>query len=242
MGFARLLLEAGADKNLANKTGRTALMIASASGHVETTRALLKAGADIDMTNNSGRTALMIASATRQSHTAKALLEAGADMDMRNNSGRTALMIASADGQLETVRVLLRAGANQNLTNNMGKTALTLAIEGGHDEISDLFTMLFTTLRVIQLSGEQVAAVPGEELRNVKALKQRLHQRHGMPPRFRQRLLLNGTEATLDDHAKLHASMVLQILRLPFRSASYADVVELNFAAARRDPAEAGST
>ena len=40
----RLLLEAGADKNFATKTGITALMHASQEGHVEVSRLLLEAG------------------------------------------------------------------------------------------------------------------------------------------------------------------------------------------------------
>ena len=54
-------------------------------------------------------------------------------------------------------------------------------------------------LRITQLSGEELTSIPIEELSDVKALKQRLHENHGLPPRFRQRLLQGGT--TLDDAA-----------------------------------------
>ena len=36
-------------------------------------------------------------------------------------------------------------------------------------------------LRITLLSGEEVTSLPLTELSNVKALKQRLHQQHGMP-------------------------------------------------------------
>ena len=42
-------------------------------------------------------------------------------------------------------------------------------------------------LRVHLLSGEEVASVPAEEVRTVRELKQRLHELHGLPPRFQQR-------------------------------------------------------
>ena len=56
-------------------------------------------------------------------------------------------------------------------------------------------------LRIRKLSGEEVASVPFAELSDVKSLKQRLHQHHGLPPRFRQRLLHKGN--TLDDADRL---------------------------------------
>ncbi|CAE7837843.1 ilvG [Symbiodinium sp. CCMP2592] len=40
-------------------------------------------------------------------------------------------------------------------------------------------------LRIKRLSGEEVTSVHLSELSDVKALKQRLHQQHGLPPRFR---------------------------------------------------------
>eukprot|EP00439_Symbiodinium_sp_Y106_P014566 s7629_g2.t1 len=51
-------------------------------------------------------------------------------------------------------------------------------------------------LRVRMISGEEVASIPLEEFReepcDVKSLKRRLSQLNELPPRFRQRLLLQG--------------------------------------------------
>ena len=70
-------------------------------------------------------------------------------------------------------------------------------------------------LRVRLLSGEEVANVPlQDELSDVKALKQHLHQRHGLPPRFRQRLLLHGE--ILDDATKLDSTMELELVQLSY--------------------------
>ena len=44
-------------------------------------------------------------------------------------------------------------------------------------------------LRITLLSREELTSLPLTEL---KGLKQRLHQQHGLPPRFRQRLLYEG--------------------------------------------------
>ena len=64
-------------------------------------------------------------------------------------------------------------------------------------------------LHVRKLSGEEVASVPLAELCDVKSLKQRLQQ-HGLPPRFRQRLLHEGN--ALDDAVMLDSLMDLQVL------------------------------
>ena len=53
-------------------------------------------------------------------------------------------------------------------------------------------------LQIRMMSGEELTTVPVEEVGTVRELKQRLHQLHGLPPRFRQRLPWspNGTLLT----------------------------------------------
>ncbi|CAE7948614.1 ANKRD50 [Symbiodinium sp. KB8] len=68
-------------------------------------------------------------------------------------------------------------------------------------------------LRITQLSGE-LTNLPFTELSDVREVKQRLHQQHGLPPRFRQRLLQGGN--ILDDAVKLDTPMDLQVLIVPF--------------------------
>ena len=82
MGVARLLLDAGADRNLANSYGDTALKLASVGGHVGVARLLLDDGPYI--VNSYGDTTLMAASATGHVEVAPLLY------------GDTALMAASA--------------------------------------------------------------------------------------------------------------------------------------------------
>ena len=63
-------------------------------------------------------------------------------------------------------------------------------------------------LRVTKLSGEFLASFPVSQLSDVKALKQRLHRQHGLPPRFRQRLLYESN--VLNDAIKLESVLDLQ--------------------------------
>ena len=60
------------------------------------------------------------------------------------------------------------------------------------------------------ISGEVLAAIPVEELSSVRELKRHLRQMHGLPPRFRQRLILKGSN--LDDAEKLDSPMDLGLV------------------------------
>ncbi|OLP75178.1 Kinase D-interacting substrate of 220 kDa [Symbiodinium microadriaticum] len=84
-------------------------------------------------------------------------------------------------------------------------------------------------LQLRMLSGETVACIPVEEIHDVKALKQRLTQMHGMPPRFRQRVLLHGEN--LEDDVALDGPMSLDLALLGFADVSQQQVDELAAAA-----------
>ena len=68
-------------------------------------------------------------------------------------------------------------------------------------------------LRIWLSSGEQLAAVPVGEVRDVRSLKQHLHSICGLP-RFRQRLL--GEGRSLEDEFELECSLDLQLVLLQF--------------------------
>ena len=76
-------------------------------------------------------------------------------------------------------------------------------------------------LRIRRLSGEDLACFSLSNLSDVKALKQRLHEQHGLPPRFRQRLLYEGK--TLDDADKLNSVLDRQVVAA---AAALASVME----------------
>ena len=93
-------------------------------------------------------------------------------------------------------------------------------------------------LRITLLSGEDLTSIPCAELSDVQALKQRLHHQHGLPPRFRQRLLHEGN--ILDDAFELDSPMDLQVLTLPFSEASDTQRDRLYEASGSGPAAEAG--
>lgn len=74
-----LLLEHGANVNLANKDGHTALMGASFRGDIGKVKILLEHGADVSLKSADGHTALMHAAERYNTEIVKLLLEHGAE-------------------------------------------------------------------------------------------------------------------------------------------------------------------
>ena len=69
-------------------------------------------------------------------------------------------------------------------------------------------------LHIRMLSGETLASMPLEEVSSVREVKRRLHQLHGLPPRFRQKLFLQGAALgdaeELDSPVDIYLDLVLQ--------------------------------
>ena len=93
----RALLEAGADANLAQGDGLTALHLAAREGHLEVVRILINAGAETSATTRIGDyTPLHLAGGTGHADVIGALLRAGADPTaVTTSSGVTPLHLAA---------------------------------------------------------------------------------------------------------------------------------------------------
>ena len=164
---AKLLLEAGADKDAANNLGITALHSAAESGHIEVVKLLLAAGADKDKADSEERTALhrtirkiaallaydaerdatnsdstsrtaYVAAPSSELEIVQLLLEAGVDQNVADSSGRTVLHLAAEQGLLEVAKLLLEAGTEKDASDDAKMTALRLAAVHGHLEVVKL--------------------------------------------------------------------------------------------------------
>ena len=93
-------------------------------------------------------------------------------------------------------------------------------------------------LRLRMLSGEAVTSIPVEEIHAVRALKQRLAQRHGLPPRFRQRVLFQAE--ILEDTVTLDSPMNLDLVLLPFANVSEGQMRDLAVAALQGSVSQVG--
>jgi len=110
----KMLIEAGADVDGPDSSGRTPLWHASRSGAVDVTRLLIAVGADVNRATSDGKTPLLNALWKGHPEITAALLSAGADPNARTDWGPNSdypLRIAASQGQAGTVRLLLASGA-----------------------------------------------------------------------------------------------------------------------------------
>ncbi|HKB10793.1 MAG TPA: ankyrin repeat domain-containing protein, partial [Vicinamibacterales bacterium] len=126
----KLLLDAGADVNAANRRRSTPLHW---SLHDEAkVRLLLSRGAAINAKQVEGRTSLYIAASMGQGASlVKLLLENGANPALATANGMTPLMAASVRGDVEAMTLLVDKNADVNTRNGAGETALMFAATNG---------------------------------------------------------------------------------------------------------------
>lgn len=114
--MADLLLDAGADPALANRTGAKPLYLAAQNGDAAIIGRLLEAGEDANaILTAEGETVLMLTAYTGNPAAVKLLLERGADANATQARGQTALMWAAAEGHTAVVELLLAHGADPAL-------------------------------------------------------------------------------------------------------------------------------
>lgn len=110
-----LLLERGAEPDVANRYGITPLAEAALNGNAAMVERLLAAGADPNKTPLGGDTPLMLAARSGNATSVKLLLEKSAAVDVRETwHGETALMWAAGENHPDVVRLLVKAGADVN--------------------------------------------------------------------------------------------------------------------------------
>ena len=125
----RALLARGADVNLAEGDGMTALHWAASRGDVEVARLLVAGGANVKAATRLGSyTPLHLAAQAGSAPIVELLAAHGAEVDAVTLTGATPLMFAAADGDRVSVKALLDAGANPNATEPArGHTPLMFA-------------------------------------------------------------------------------------------------------------------
>jgi ankyrin repeat protein len=144
--IASMLLDAGADVNIHNKQGHTAL-IAAAGNSLDLVEMLIRQGADPlaeTKQGTTGFTAAIVGALMQRVSTdvAEIFLAAGADVDEAarsgNTEGYTCLMMAANNQRPDLVRFLLENGADPKLKAADSSTALGLAQENGDSETVQL--------------------------------------------------------------------------------------------------------
>lgn len=135
----RLLLKHGADPNLRDSLGRTALEIAIVWCLPETVKLLLLYGANSNLPDKNGQTPLMkcailgVRDARPIQHKLEImmhLIDSGAAIDTQAPDGKTALMYAVGNSRQEIVELLVSSGASLTITDDRGNKARDIIDRG----------------------------------------------------------------------------------------------------------------
>lgn len=127
----RKLVAGGANVNVAQGDGMTALHWAAERGDVSMANLLIKARANLKAaTRNGGYTPLHVASKDGNAAVVRTLIRAGSDVNAMTATGATALHLAAASGSADAVTALLDKGADVNAKESeWGQTPLLFAAE-----------------------------------------------------------------------------------------------------------------
>jgi ankyrin repeat protein len=130
LDFVKLLIELGADINLANKEMRTSLHC-SFIGHgraLHIVPSLIESGAKLNVKDSCGASPLALAVSEKSCPigTIEALVKAGAAIESVDAKGRTPLLCASISGHSDAVKILLDHKASVTHCDGERKSALHL--------------------------------------------------------------------------------------------------------------------
>ena len=143
-----MLLDRGADVNIRNRQGRSALFYACRGANVAVQDMLLAHGANVHITDRAGVTALMVAAEYGDERVARILLDKGLDANARDRHGRTALMhVGGSPAQIATIlRILMEHGAGIRARDRQGRTLLLSAASPGGERLDGVNLSQFDKL------------------------------------------------------------------------------------------------
>lgn len=132
---AKRLLDAGAEANSQDNTGRTPLHAAVAADAMGVFQILLRNRAtNLNARMHDGTTPLILAARLAIEGMVEDLINADADINAADNSGKTALHWAAAVNNVDAVNILLSHGANRDAQDDKDETPLFLAAREGSFE------------------------------------------------------------------------------------------------------------
>jgi ankyrin repeat protein len=163
----QMLLSHGADPNLVDSNGITALHYAAMWGRRQSVEELIKAGADVNASANSPNGPPLHRAAEKgHLEIVQYLLSSGADISASDEGGQTALITASYHGQTEVIALLIEHGANINATSDGGYTPLMNAAYMGQYESAKILLDRGAIITLKTDKGETALAIAAERNHN----------------------------------------------------------------------------
>ena len=134
----RSLIEQGADANVSDRNGNTALHIASDYGSQPAVKILLPMIHDLNAGNGWGYTALHYAAKNGHIEILQLLISNGADVNQQNAFGRTPLHAAAQIPSTAPAKLLLAAGADPDIRDADGLLPIDIAKQRQNERVSRL--------------------------------------------------------------------------------------------------------
>lgn len=158
----RLFISRGADINLSNANGETALALAAWRGHLDAVKWLIERGARINAPARQW-SALHYAVFGGHEPVVDFLLAQGADVNALSTNGSSVLMLAVYEGRQALVGKLIEKGADRSPKNDWGDGALEWAMRGNNLNIA----RMLTNPEEFNLAVSQPRASWGEPIRSL---------------------------------------------------------------------------
>ncbi|KAF3104373.1 hypothetical protein TWF102_003015 [Orbilia oligospora] len=163
----KILMENGADLEVRDRKGRTALSVGVSNRRYDENalELLLEEGADLESRDNEGRTPLLLAARihserrwwrkeTDSTLKTNFLIKKGANLEARDIYGQTSLPIAAGNGKENLVRLLVGHGANLESSDIRLRTPLSIAAENGHEGVVRLLVEEGANLETVDEEGK----------------------------------------------------------------------------------------
>ncbi|HEX5942846.1 MAG TPA: ankyrin repeat domain-containing protein, partial [Anaerolineales bacterium] len=158
IGSVEQLLGLGANVEVQDENGRTALIAAAYENNLPIANLLIQAGADVNKQDNTQQSAYLIATSEGFLELLKVTLQAGADVYSKDSYNGTGLIRAADRGHVEIIQELLKTDIEIDHINNLGWTALLEAIilgDGGarHTEVVRLLVEAGADVNLADFNG-----------------------------------------------------------------------------------------